>query len=310
MFFESRQNSFNLSILFALTNCALGCALGFYYGKFNLTTAFVSICIILCGCCIQALCGYSIDYSRAYKKHLQDKKLGKMSPIMIGEITLTQLRKRMALGALVAGFFGAVAIFLSVGNNIQIFSWMIFLCVLAILLTLFYTTKAINLYKGLGAIAIFVLFSFISIYDSQFMVVAASHYTIDMYPDAFSLSICASCNSLIILYVRSIRVNVAERNKKTLTQVITYEISSLYVLALLALNIISSVLACIMSHRAYEAFFIILGFMPMSYFVYTIIKSKRSANLLRRRFNQLLTCCSFNNAIWMLVLFAEYLLYY
>ena len=306
---DNKINPRYISLFYAVTNCALGCAIGFYYGDVTFRTIVVAIAIIICGGGIQSLCNYSIDYSRAYRKHRLDKQKGFMTPIMIGEISLTQLRKRMALVTLLIAVFGALSIYLAIGSNIQLLSWFIFLCALSILLALFYTTSSIYLYKGIGAIAIFVIFGMISILGSQFIIVAASSATIDFYPDAYLLAISAAASSLIILYVRSIRTNVREK-AKTIGQVISYEISTIYLIALVSVNIACSVLACITSHRSLESLFIIAGFIPMIYFVYTILRYKNKSNFLKNRFNELMLSCSFNNLIWIIVLVADFWIYY
>ena len=59
---------------------------------------------------------------------------------MIGEFSLTQKRKSMALVTLSAAVSGTFGIYVAVGSNIQILSWFVFLCALMILLTLFFTS--------------------------------------------------------------------------------------------------------------------------------------------------------------------------
>ncbi|MGN1281252.1 MAG: hypothetical protein ACI4UM_05055, partial [Succinivibrio sp.] len=187
----------SVTMLFAFTNCLLGCSVGFYYGFCSLRSLFVALCILICGLGIQSLCNFSIDYSRAYKKHKSDRQNGITSPMMIGEFSLTQKRKTMALVTLSAAISGTLGIYVAVGSNIQILSWFIFLCALLILLTMFFTTTTVYRYKGIGAIAIYVVFSCVSIVGSQFLIVAASHSTIDIYPDTYLLAITAVANSLI-----------------------------------------------------------------------------------------------------------------
>lgn len=60
---DNKINPRYISLFYAVTNCALGCAIGFYYGDVTFRTIVVAIAIIICGGGIQSLCNYSIDYS-------------------------------------------------------------------------------------------------------------------------------------------------------------------------------------------------------------------------------------------------------
>lgn len=300
------------SYAFALTNCILGCALGFFYGHVTFETIITAISISITGVSVLALCNYSIDYSRAYKLHLKDKKNGIISPIMVGDLPVTQLRKRMAIITLIATVFGAIAIYIALGSNIQVLSWFIFLCVMCVLATLFYNVSALYLYRGLGAIAIFLLFGMASVVCAQFLIVAASHSTIDIYPDTILLAFSSGAASLMILYGRSIRMMVNDTPnviRKSFVLSFGYKITSIYLLALLLANIFFSVLACVSSHRPIEALLLLIGFIPMSYQVYTIIRHMKMSVILKQSFNNLMSYCCINNLVWVIILTVDYWLY-
>lgn len=299
----------SVTVLFAFTNCLLGCSLGFYYGVCSLRSVSVALCILICGCAIQSLCNFSIDYSRAYKKHKADKLNGISSPIMIGEFSLTQKRKSMALVTLSAAVSGTFGIYVAVGSNIQILSWFVFLCALMILLTLFFTSTTVYRYKGIGAIAIYVVFACVSIMGAQFMIVASSHSTIDVYPDAYLLAASAVANSLIILYSRSLRPDNVEKKVKTISQFIGYELSSIYLVLLVAGSAFFSILACITSHTVEGSFFIMLSYTPMGYYAYKILKHNKSFDENNRQFNKIILSCSMCNLVWVGVLIADYWIY-
>ncbi len=300
------------SYLFALTNCILGCALGFFYGHVTFETLITAVSISITGVSVLALCNYSIDYSRAYKSHLREKKNGIISPIMVGEIPVTQLRKHMAIITLVASVFGAIAIYIALGSNIQVLSWFIFLCVMSVLATLFYNVSALYLYRGIGAIAIFLVFGMVSVVFSQFLIVAASHSTIDIYPDTILLACASGASSLMVLYGRSIRMMVNDTphvTRKSFVLSFGYKVTSIYLIALLLANIFFSTLACISSHRPIEAFLLLIGFIPMSFQVYSIILHMKMSVILKQSFNKLMLYCCINNVVWVIILVIDYWVY-
>ena len=55
------------SLLLALTNCALGCALGYYYGNVTAYTLFTGFLIVATGVLLQILSNFADDYGDACK---------------------------------------------------------------------------------------------------------------------------------------------------------------------------------------------------------------------------------------------------
>ncbi len=300
------------SYLFALSNCILGSSLGFYYGKFNFITVIVALAFSVTSCGILALCNYSIEYSRAYKQHLKERVKGVITPIIVGEITVSQLRKRMAVVTVVSSVMGAVSIYLAFGSNIQVLSWFIFICVLSVLVTLFYNVSALYLYRGIGAIAIFFFYGATTVIGSQFLIVAASHASIDVFPDTWFLSVSSGAGALMILYARSLRLFLSEQHlpKQSLVLTFGYKITSIYLVALLLTDISFSLIACVSSHKAVEALLLIIGFVPLSYQVYLIIKNMKKAVLIKRGFNNMMFYSCVNNFVWVGILIIDYCLYY
>ncbi len=310
---RTRYNSY----LFALSNCVLGCALGFFYGHVTLETITVAITIVLSGLGIQALCNYSIDYSHAYRNHQKDKLKGILSPIMIGELPVAALRKKMAFVTIFSTLSGAIAIYLSLGSNIQILSWFMFLCVCSVLLTFCYTTSSLYALKGLIAIAIFLFFGIASVIGAQFLIVAASHETIDIYPDTYLLAFSSGSCSLMVLYGRTVRRFFSEKHSKkeplkrdSFVVNFGYNVTTLYLVGLLGFNFVTSVSACVYSHKPIEALLLLIGFVPMLYLVYTIIRKIKVTSVLKRKFNQLMVWCCVNNLVWVVILAIDYSLYY
>ncbi|NLK85387.1 MAG: hypothetical protein GX278_05505 [Aeromonadales bacterium] len=311
MFKEILLNSRLISLLVAFSNCSVGCALGFYYGHFTCSTFVIALSIIFAGIGIQALCNYSLDYSRAYRKHRKEKNEGIVSPIMIGEISLTGLRKRMAIVTLLTTIFGGIAIYLSMGSNIQTLSWFIFICVICVLLTLVFSFTTKTIYDGISAHTIFFVFAMSSIVGSQLMIVCSSKYVTDIYPDTYFLGFSTALSSLMILFVSEMRYYKPEKAalKKSFTKLLKYEISTVYLIGVFVASLFFSVLACTTSHRAVEAILIIIGYLPMISLLYNILKYKNKTNKLKLRFNLLMLCCCLIDFIWVLILIVDYWLY-
>ena len=106
------------SLLLALTNCALGCALGYYYGNVTAYTLFTGFLIVATGVLLQILSNFADDYGDACKSADGPNRLGPIRAVMLGSISLTALRKSMATVTLLATICGSLALFMSVGNNI------------------------------------------------------------------------------------------------------------------------------------------------------------------------------------------------
>ena len=306
-----KLNSRYISLLFAFSNCLVGCALGFYYGEVSAKTVIVALSIILAGIGIQALCNYSISYSRASQKHRQEKKQGIIAPIMIGGLSLTALRKRMAVVTLLTAIFGGISIFLAMGSNIQTLSWFIFISVVCLLLTSVFSINTENIYENISAHVIFFFFSFASVIGTQLLILCASHYVVDLYPDTIFISLSAGISSLMVLFVRSLRTKFRYHKlfRYKLAKFIKYELSTVYIIGLFVGYVILSVTACITSHKAIEVVFIVAGYIPMIYLIYKIVKFKDTNNRLKLRLEQLMACCCINNFVWILILIADYCLY-
>ncbi|MGN0901894.1 MAG: hypothetical protein ACI4M9_01290, partial [Succinivibrio sp.] len=261
-FYKSR----NLSLTLAVTNIALGCGLGFFYGSFSITSCVTALSVLVAGVFLLVLCNYSIDYSRAYLQHKKDSLNGIVAPIVIHKIPLTALRKRMAVITIVIAVFGFIASHNALGYSVQQLSWFLFLCVIGVLSTLLYTSSSLYFYKGIGAMVLFSLFGFFSIFVPQFLVIASCHQGIDIYPDTYFLSFSAATTSLIVLYVRNVQAKTLVRKYygKSLRQLFGYEFSSFYLVALFVTAVLTSMLACMTSHRLTQSVFLLAGYLPMT----------------------------------------------
>ena len=116
----------------------------------------------------------------------------------------------------------------------------------------------------------------------------------------------------MILYGRSIRMMVSDTPhvvRRSFVISFGYKITSIYLLALLIANIFFSVLACVSSHKPIEALLLLIGFIPMSYQVYSIIRHMKMSIILKHSFNNLMSYCCINNLVWVIILTVDYWIY-
>ena len=301
----------SLSLLLAMTNSMLGVSLGFFYGAINIKTVIVGICTVFASISIQALCNYSIDYSVAYRNHRKDKQNGIVTPIIVRDITVTELRHRMAIITVFASITGTIAMYLSFSDSIQLLSWFLFFSVISVLGTMLYASSSLYLYKGIGAMIIFGTLGFFSIIAPQFLIISASGTGLDIYPDTLGLAFSATAISLLTLYIRNLKSKTVVRKytRKSLRQLFGYEMSSLYIISLYLGSVLLSVLACATSHRLLYSMFLLTGYIPVTYYVYLLIRNPSHINLMRIRLIQMLFFFNVNNCVWIGILASDYWVY-
>jgi len=300
------------SYIFTFTNCLLGCSLGFYYGEFSFSTIITALCVIATSMGILTLCNYSVDYSRAYRKYVKDRKNGIMSPVIVRGITVARLRKNMALVIIFSTFFATVAISMSLGSSIQMLSWFVFLCVLCVMLTFMFNTTTLYAYRGTLVIGFFFVFGMLSVIGPQFLVLSACNSSIDIYPDTWFLSLASGVSSLMVLYGRSLYLLLnddASMEHKSLVFNFGYRITSIYLVALLLGVFICSNMACIMSHKLIETPLLLLAFVPLGLKIFDIIKNMDRLDMIKQRFIVILKYCCLHNLLWVLVLLLDYYIY-
>lgn len=300
------------TLLLGFTNCALGCALGFYYGSVNMYSIVTAIMVILTGVTLQILCNFANDYGDAYKNADTVNRLGPIRAVMSGEISLSQLRKGMALMTLVCSVLGFLAVALAVGNNLQVLSWFVFLGVLSILAALFYTLGMAYGYKGFGDIAVFIFFGLVAILGSQVLITAASASGLDIYPDTLLLGISVGAASVMLLHVSSLR-DIEEdlaNGKRTLASRLGYKLSAVYLAVLFAIVCCNSFIACFLSHKAWEIVILAVALLPLMASTFRCIRHAREGErvALERKYTAL--GVAIHNIAWIIVLIIDFWVYY
>ncbi len=253
------------TLILGIANCALGCALGFYYGDVNLYTLTTALLTIVTGCLLQILCNFANDYGDAYRQADGPDRLGPVRAVMAGAISISQLRRGMAVVIIITAITGVIAVGMAVGGDLQVLSWFIFLGVLSILAALFYTLGMAYGYKGLGDIFVFIFFGIVAVVGSQMLITAASNNGIDTYPDTYALAISMGASSTMVLHVASMRDIEEDRRhgKKTLASRLGYSLSRIYLAILFFVTVSSSTVACLYSHKAWELVIIVASLIPL-----------------------------------------------
>lgn len=300
------------TLLLGVTNCALGCALGFYYGDMTLYSLITAISIVITGVLLQILCNFANDYGDAYRQADSKNRKGPIRAVMVGAISLTQLRKGMAVVTIFAAVFGSLAVFLAVGNNLQVLSWFIFLGAISILAALFYTIGMAYGYKGFGDVAVFIFFGLVAVIGSQILITAASSNALDMYPDTFLLGVSSGLGSVMVLHVASTRDIIEDRQngKHTLASRLGFKMSALYLIILFLGTLITSVSACIFSHKAWELSFILISLTPLLASTYRTCKNIENPEKVARELKFTALGCALHHIAWMLVLTLDFWVYY
>lgn len=299
------------TLLLGFTNCALGCALGFYYGDVSCYTVITAICIVLTGVMLQILCNFANDYGDAYRKADGKNRKGPIRAVMVGAISLTQLRKGMAVVTILATICGVAAVILAVGNNLQVLSWFIFLGVISILAALFYTIGMAYGYKGFGDIAVFIFFGLLAVIGAQILITAASANGLDMYPDTFLLGLSSGFGSVMVLHVASTRDILEDRanGKHTLASRLGFKLSAVYLILLLLGTIFSSVIACVLSHKAWELIIIIFAIVPLLASAFRTVRHISTPEKVARELKYTALGCAIHHMSWMVVLSLDYWVY-
>lgn len=300
------------SLLLALTNCAVGCGLGFYYGKVTLYSFITAVFIIITGTLLQVLSNLADDYGDAIQVADGPNRLGPIRAVMLGSISLTSLRKSIVIVTLLATLTGSIALLMAVGSNMQVLSWFVFIGVGAILAAIFYTIGFAYGYKGFGDIAVFIFFGWAAVIGSQVLVLGSVDQTIDIFPDTYLLSFAIGIQSVMVLHVASMRDIKEDRlsGKKTIPTRLGPKKSAVYLIIMFATSSLLSAIACWQSHQLWEVTFVVLGLIPLAASTYrTVIHCEDGQRIAKERKYSLIGC-AIHNLVWLLILTVDFWVYY
>ncbi|MBU3826714.1 MAG: 1,4-dihydroxy-2-naphthoate octaprenyltransferase [Candidatus Anaerobiospirillum merdipullorum] len=300
------------TLLLSATNCAVGCALGFYYGAFNLYNLAAAICIIITAILLQILSNFANDYGDAFRGADRADRLGPIRAIMTGSISIRQLRHAMALVTLLACFFGLIAVVMTLGNDIEVLAWFMFAGVISIVAAIFYTVGMAYGYKGLGDISVFIFFGLLSVLGPQIMITNASGGGVEIYPDAVLLGVSLGAGSVMVLHVNNMRDAMQDKltGKRTLATRLGVRLSAVYHVMLFSLVVLTSFAACFLSHKFWEFALLAVGLIPLMASVIRVVKNRKNAKLLAPELKFTALGNAVHNLAWIIVLIVDFWAYY
>lgn len=299
------------TLLLSASNCALGCALGFFYGVVNFYNLIVALLIILTGMLLQIISNLANDYGDAFRGSDSSGRLGPIRSIMTGAITLTDLKKAMLIVIGAACITGFCAVYMSVNNDINTLAWFLFLGVVSITAALFYTIGMAYGYKGLGDIAVFIFFGVLAVLGPQVMVTNASGGGIEIYPDTVLLCFAVGFGSVMVLHVANMR-DIAEdkiNGKRTIAVRLGFKLAAIYHIALFAFTLLTSFLACFLSHKGWQISIIALASIPLFASTYRAVKNVHDGRKVASELKFTVLGVLFHNLAWILVLVIDYWFY-
>ncbi len=300
------------SLLLSLTNCAVGCALGFYYGVVSVYTLIAAALIITTGVLLQILSNFADDYGDAIKNADGPNRIGPIRAVMIGSISLTSLRKAMGTVTIAATICGMVALYMCLGHNLQALSWFVFLGVLAVLAAIFYTIGIAYGYKGLGDIAVFIFFGLAAVVGSQILILAASGQSVDVYPDSIYLGCAIGIHSVMILHIAAMRDIDEDRlnGNKTVAARLGHRMSAIYLVIMFSISALLSLGACITSHKVWESIILIAALMPLLASTYRVFLHCNDGKKVAKERKYSLIGCAIHNLAWMVILTMDFWVYF
>lgn len=300
------------SLLLAFSNCVLGCAIGFYYGRVNCFTITTSSLIVITGILLQILSNFADDYGDACKNADGPNRLGPIRAVMIGSISLTSLRKSMALVTTLATFTGCVALIMAVGYDLQVLAYFTFLGVAAVLAAIFYTIGLAYGYQGFGDLAVFIFFGLAAILGSQMLILGASRSGIDLFPDSYMLAVAVGIHSVMVLHIANMRDITEDRlnGKKTIAARLGVHLSAVYLLVLYIISALLSLAACATSHQLWECIIIAFALLPLFATTMRVFIHKHNPKNVASERKYALIGCAIHNLAWTVVLILDFWVYY
>lgn len=300
------------TLLLASTNCGVGCSLGFYYGVVNAYTLTVALLIIVTGVLLQILSNFADDYGDAIKGADGPNRVGPIRAVMLGSISLTTLRKAMALVIIMATITGIMVLVMAVGDNLELLSKFAFLGVLAIMAAIFYTIGFAYGYKGFGDIAVLAFFGLASVIGSQILIQGASGVDIDWYYDTIALGLAIGLQSMMVLHVSAMRDIMEDRlsGKSTIASRLGYKKSAIYMAILCGVSALLSIGASFFNHKQWEAIVIAFACLPLAVSTFRANIHYENSQKIARERKYCLIGCTIHNLAWIIVLIIDFWIYY
>ncbi len=299
------------TLLLGLTNCAVGCGLGFYYGAFNLYNLFLAILIIITGVLLQILSNLANDYGDFCKNADGANRVGPIRAFMTGAITPSELKRAMALVIIMASVTGLTALFMSVSDNIETLALFVFLGVIAMTAAIFYTLGAAYGYKALGDVSVFLFFGLAAVIGPQILITSASGSGVEFYPDSVILGISVGFASVMVLHVANMRDIDEDRivGKITVASKLGHKASAVWHLILFILVVSSSFVACFLSHKGWEISILAISLFPLMASVLRVLKYVSQSKYIAQELKFTLLGTAIHHVAWLIVLTVDFWVY-
>lgn len=300
------------TLLLGATNCSVGCGLGFYYGAVNAYNIAAAFLIVITGMLLQILSNLANDYGDAFKGADGANRIGPIRGVMTGAISLSGLRKFMAIVTIMLSITGLIAVYMTLGNDPHAFAWFIFLGVVSILAAILYTLGVSYGYRGLGDISVFLFFGVLAVMGSQIMLTNASGSGFEVYPDTIMLAFSVGAASMMVLHTANMRDmrEDEEHGKRTMAVRLGYRIAAIYHGILFAVVAITSFAACFFSHKGWEISILALSLIPLASSAFRTIRHVHEGALVAQELKYTLIGCAIHHFAWLIVLLVDFWVYY
>lgn len=300
------------TLLLSLTNCSVGCALGFYYGAVNAYNMAAAFLIVLTGMLLQILSNLANDYGDAFKGADGANRLGPIRAVMTGAISMQGLKRFMAIVILMLTCTGTLSVYMTLSNDTQALAWFIFLGAVSILAAIFYTLGVSYGYKGLGDISVFLFFGILAVVGPQLMLTNASGSGLEIYPDTIMLAVSVGAASIMVLHTANMR-DIQEdlhTGKRTLAVILGYRFAPVYHALLLLTVVGCSVTACFISHKEWEIIILALALVPLTLSAVRTIRNVKDGRKVAPELRSTLIGCAIHHFAWLIVLLVDFWVYY
>ena len=300
------------TLLLALTNCAVGCGLGFYYGAVNLYNLIVALLIIITGVLLQIIANLANDYGDAYKNADRATRQGPIRGVMTGAISLMDLKKAMTYTIILASITGSACAMMSLYNNVTMLSVFLFIGMIAIVAAIGYTVGMAYGYKSLGDVSVFIFFGLAAVIAPQVMIANISGGGIEIYPDSWFLAVSVGMGSVMVLHVANMRDIQEDKitGKRTIASRLGPKFSAYCHIVFFIIAALTSFAGCYISHKGWQISILTISLFPLLASVTRVLKYATDSKKIAKELKYTLLGVSIHNVAWLVVLIVDFWFYF
>ncbi len=168
-------------------------------GMIGVQIIFGIVFILLTAVFLQILSNYANDYGDQLSGVDKTERVGRISMVAKGSMTMADLKKGIIVLGILAAIFGVISITLCFINNWAGFGLFVILGIGAMVAAVTYTLGPSYSYLGLGDLFVFIFFGLVSVMGSEYMI--AHEFSII----GLILGINAGATSIMVLNVNNLR---------------------------------------------------------------------------------------------------------